>query len=344
MSILKYYFIHEDASEKAYDELRNAGKNDQSLNLAIENMKRYFPEISEEDVRLLLEENYIIREILKLVCDVFIKWYDWDPGEILINHNNQNSINSYAVTAEEFPMFIHIDQLLESVTFSFMLIMLKWAKAVENNEQKQNYFSDLLYILNEMALMGQLPAESGKDAIIGQIVSDRQIQTLASDCHWAMIVFTIGHEMAHIYQMSTRPDYWGTKVKEAERNADAIGYDILLKLIMYPTESDVIMEEYAYLAPMMYMDLFQLVFFTDNILYGKNYVLDIHGTPEARKQNLFDLVDQEQYQFDTTLGNAIYQSFLDSYDRYCMLLSEYLKAGKLDTIIHREQRNERETL
>ena len=307
-------------------------------------MNRFFPEIPENDYTKLFVEDRIFKEVLKLVRDAFIKWYDWDPGEILINQKNQNSINSYAVTMEDYPMFIHIDQLLESVTFNFMLVMLKWAKSIECDEKGQVYFPKLLFVLNEMAILGQLPAESGHEAILGQMSSDQQIQNLAADCHWAMMIFTAGHEMAHIYQMNTNPEYWSKHIREMEKNADTIGYDILLRLSMERPKSEVVMEEYTYLAPMTYMDMFDLVFFTDYILYGRTNDPGIHGTPADRKENLFELVDQEQYQFDTELGISVYQSLLDSYDRYYRLLPEYFKSGKVNTIIRTKQRSERESL
>lgn len=125
MSILKSYLIAGDAVEAAYYQLRNAGQDDRRLETCKKNMNRFFPEIPENEYTKLWFEDRIFKEVLKLVRNAFIKWYDWDPGEILINQKNQNSMNSYAVTTEDYPMFIHIDQLLESVTFHFMLVMLK---------------------------------------------------------------------------------------------------------------------------------------------------------------------------------------------------------------------------
>lgn len=77
---------------------------------------------------------------------------------------------------------------------------------------------------------------------------------LASDCHWAIIVFAVVHEIAHAYQINTYSDYWRKHLKEVEFNADAIAYDILLRLIMDKQERDLVVEQYTYLAPMMYVD------------------------------------------------------------------------------------------
>lgn len=336
--------MEDESVAEEYQELLDAGTDDSSLEIAEENLKRFFPDIPLEDSLHLIKTNHVFTELLHMVQEAFIKWYDWDLDKIIINQKNQNSIISYAVTDVDYPMFIHVGALLDSTIFCFMTVMLKWAKASENNLSEQGCFNQLLFIMNEMALMGLLPDDSGKVAILGDIADDIQLQNLVSDCYWAMLLFTVGHEIAHIYQMSTNPSYWLTHRSEAERNADYIGYDILLHLIMEPTGHDLKMENYVYLAPMMYMDMFELVFFTDQILYGTVTSTGYHGTSEERKENLFSQVDDEKYQFDTNLGNSVYQSFLDSYDKYCELLQEYKDNHRIDGIIHLKEREEREHL
>ena len=345
MSLLKYYIVLEDENaDEKYQNLLEAGTNDSSLEIAEENLKRFFPDVSLEDVLPLLQTNQVFEDMLQMVRNAFIKWYNWDPGKIIINQKNQDSIISYAVTEADYPMFIHIGALLDSTIFSFMTVMLKWAKFAENNLSEQGCFNQLLYIINEMALMGLLPADSGKRAVLEDIIDDVQLQNLASDCYWAMLLFTAGHEMAHIYQMSTNPNYWLNHRSEAESNADYIGYDILLHLIMEPGGTVLTMEEYTYLAPMMFMDMFELIFFTDKLLYRTISTPGYHGTSEERKKKLFCQVDEEKYQFDTELGNSVYQSFQDSYDKYCDLLQKYQADHRIDKIKHLKERKERRHL
>ena len=130
---------------------------------------------------------------------------------------------------------------------------------------------------------------------------------MAVDCHWTMLVFTVGHEVAHFYQMNTDRVYWGNYKKEAEFNAEKISYDILLQLIMEKLNQDLQMEEHIYLTPMMYMDMFEMMYCTSYILYGKNPSYGVHPSPEKRKEAMFELVEQECYQFDTLEGNQVYQ-------------------------------------
>lgn len=336
MLLLEYYMIPANAGIKGpYRIIRNAGVDERRIELAENNMLKFFPYVNKEEYEKYIIDDPHFDEMLELVRYGFIKWYNWDPGKIDVNHNFQHSINSYAYVDERFPMFIHVDQLLESVVLWFMLNMLKWSKEYDNNGDEHSYFVDLLYLLNEVALRGELPDEAGKTSFMSKVVADSQIQNLAVDCHWAMLVFTAGHEVAHLYQMNTDRVYWEKNKKEAEFNADKIGYDILLRLIMEKQNQNLEMEEYTYLAPMMYMDMFEMVYYTSYILYGKEPFYGDHPSPEERKGAMFELVEQELYQFDTVKGNVVYQWFCLVYDRYQTKLPEYKEAGRLDRIIRK---------
>ena len=58
---------------------------------------------------------------------------------------------------------------------------------------------------------------------------------------------------------------------------------------------------------------------------------------EIAEENL-KKVFPEKYQFNTELGNSVYQSFLDSYDKYCSLLQQYKAIHLIDEIIHIKDR------
>lgn len=338
MSLLEYYIAPAIQEKQGpYRMIRNAGVNQRRIELAEYHMLKFFPKVTREEYeKYILNEPYF-EEVLQLVRYGFMKWYDWDIGKIEVNHNFQHSINSYAYVDENFPMFIHVDQLLESVLLGIMLTIFKWAKEYENNKEEV-FFKDLLYLLNEVALMGELPNEASKTSVMNKVAIDCQIQNLAADCHWAMLVFTVGHEVDHIYQMNTNRIYWEEHLKEAEFNADKIGYDILLHLIMEQSKQssqNLKMEEYAYLAPMMYMDIFEMIYYTAYVLYDKEPFYGQHPSPEERKDVMFELVEQDKYQFNTEEGNVSYQWFCFIYDAYKEKLLEYKEMRKLEKIIRK---------
>lgn len=127
-----------------------------------------------------------------------------------------------------------------------------------------------------------------------------------------------------------------------EFDADAIAYHIILKIIMEKEENNGILEDYTYLAPMMYMDFFDLYFYTDRVLYKIKYYDDkTHPAVTARKNQLFGIVDKPEYDFNTVEGNHLYGGFLDVYDEFKTQLLLKMERGKLDKILRTEQREVR---
>lgn len=328
-------------SPDPYRMVRYAGTDQSVFDLVDVNMKCFFPEISKDEYEKYICKDPVFHKMLGTVQKAFRKWYDFDCTGVLLNHNYQRSFNSYVYLDKMNPSFIHIDQLLESIILSFMFITLKWAKDMENHEKETGYFSYLIFLMNELCIFGELPAEDAKAAMMEKMAGDQQIMNLAADCHWGIMMFTAAHEIAHAYQMYTDTDYWKGHLKDAEFNADTIAYDIFLKCIMENPEPDFVMEEYTYLAPMMYMDFFNLYYYTDFILYGTKYCSQTHPTPDERKDALFSILEQEIYQLNTEEGNTVYQWFCMVYDLYTEKLPEYKENGKLDGIIHTERRKRR---
>jgi len=303
-------------------------------------LKHFMPNISDEEQKNYVYENQIFNEMVNLVRESFQKWYNFDCTNIFVNNNYRNSFSSYEYSDRINQPFVHIDQLLESIALGFMLNTLKWAKEFENDKNEYKYFIYLIFLLNECCIFGQLPGEDAKSVLMEKVYKDQQIMNLAADCYWSIMLFNTAHEFAHIYQAYTNPNYWEKKenCKESESNADAIAYDILLRLIMDKQEKNLVVEKYTYLAPMMYMDLFNLYYYTDYILYGIKHEDNTHPTPDKRKEALFNIANREIYQFDTEEGNIVYQNFCWIYDIFVERLPKYKESGKLNEIIHNDLR------
>lgn len=273
---IEYYMLAPDP----YNMIRNAGTDQENHDLAVENIKRFFPNVTKEEYDSYIGGSRFIHEIMDMVQNAFLRWYSFDCTGISLNNTYQKGFNSYAYVDRINPVFIHIDQLLETVILDFMLVILKWAKELENDIDERFCYQYLIYLLNEFCIFGELPAEDAKAALMEKIADDLHLLNLASDCHWAIMVFTIAHEIAHVYQTHTEPEYWRKHLKEAEFHADAVAYDIFLRLIMDKQCGDLIIEEYTYLAPMMYMDFFSLYYYTDYILYNTVYNSQTHPMPD----------------------------------------------------------------
>ena len=90
---------------------------------------------------------------------------------------------------------------------------------------------------------------------------------------------------------------------------------------------------------MMYMDFFDLYYYTDRVLYKSWFYDPEHPLPIERKNRLFAVVDKDEYELDTVEGNHLYGGFLDVYDEYKDQLLLKMERGKLDKIIHMDKRN-----
>ena len=63
-----------------------------------------------------------------------------------------------------------------------------------------------------------------------------------------------------------------------------------------------------------------------------------HPTLKRRKGWLFAIVDRDEYDFDTREGNILYRGFNEVYKEYKSQTIMKMQKGKLDKIVHTEQR------
>lgn len=331
-----YFFLPPDD----YEILRFGGETVRDESKEIEVMVRYFCDsgLSEEQ----LKENskkYNLEKMLNLVKEYFNREYGYHGNEIELSNNYQHSVNSYIFLDDERTQFVHMDELFESSIISFFLIMFKWTKELDDINIYGDCFRYLLYILNDVSILGAIPDYTSNEELFRILNGDAQIMTLAYACYWTVVVFNLAHEVAHAYFASINKKF--KKKKNEEFAADAIAYDIVLQIIVdqqkIPYE-DRNLEEYTYLAPIMYMRFFDLFYYTDRVLYNKRIVSDTHPLPEERIRHLFAIANDEKYMFETIDGNHLYDGFLDVYDEYRTQLILKKERGKLDKIIRTDKR------
>lgn len=117
-----------------------------------------------------------------------------------------------------------------------------------------------------------------------------------------------------------------------------IAYHIVLKIITEEHGKSAMLEDYTYLAPMMYMDFFDLYYYTDRVLYKTWFYDPEHPLPIKRKNCLFTIAYKDEYIFESENGNHLYGGFLDVYDEYKDQLLLKMERRKLDAILHIEAR------
>lgn len=280
--------------------------------------------------------------MLDIVKKYFEKEYGYSGTGIKLNNSYENSINSYIYNDMINPAFIHIDELFESTVLGFLLAMFEWYKDFENLETYKACFGYILYLMNDVCIFEEMQNIAANQKLMNTVNGDIHILQLAEDCYWAIVAFTLAHEIAHAYLATIGKKYTEKHPEKEEIDADMIAYHIVLKIIEEKAANS-ILEEYTYLAPIMYMDFFELVYYTDRILYKTVFHDAQHPIPKKRKSRLFSIVKNKMHLYDihTSDGNNLYNCFLDVYKEFRIQLIVKMDARKLDNILWSEKRKHR---
>ena len=248
-----------------------------------------------------------LQMMFDIVKKYFAKEYGYTGTGIELSNIYQNTINSYIYNDEINPAFIHIDELFESTVMGFLLAMFKWSKDFGDLEIYGECFKYVLFLMNDVCIFGEMQGMDANHALMDTVNGDIQILQLAEDCYWTIVVFSLAHEIAHAYLAGIGKKYTEKHPEKEEYDADMIAYHIVLKIIMEEKGTGAVLEEYTYLAPMMYMDFFDMVYYTDRILYKTFFYNDTHPALKKRKGWLFAIVDRDEYILDTREGNYLYR-------------------------------------
>ena len=321
-----------------YEIFKFGGSSLKDEERGIKTMLKYFSSYFTEEQ---LKENmakYNLQTMFDIVKRYFAKEYGFTGTEIELSNIYQNSINSYIYNDRVNPAFVHIDELFESTVMGFLLAMLKWSKNFENLETYGECFRYVLFLMNDVCIFGEMQGVDANQVLMDTVNGDIQILQLAEDCYWTIVVFSLAHEIAHAYLSAIGKKYTEKHPEKEEYDADMIAYHIVLKIIIEERGENTVLEDYTYLAPMIYMDFFDLYYYTDRVLYKTVFYDWQHPTPIKRKNRLFAVVDKDDYDFNTVDGNHLYSGFLDVYDEYKDQLLMKMERGKLDKVLRTEKR------
>ncbi len=332
----KKYMLQPDK----YDIFRFGGTSLKNEKRGMKMMMQYFPGYFTEKQLKENMQRYNLNNMLNLVKKYFQKEYHYVGNDIELSNLYQNSINSYIYNDKLNPIFIHIDELFESTVMGFLLAMFKWSKDFDNLHIYGECFKYVLYLMNDVCIFGEMQDVDANKALMETLNGDIQILQLAEDCYWTIVVFSLAHEVAHAYLVSIGKVYSKKHPEKEEYDADMIAYHIVLKIIIEEKGENTVLEDYTYMAPMMYMDFFDLYYYTDRVLYKTVFHDSQHPTPTKRKNRLFGIANKEEYYFDSINGNHLYSGFLDVYDEFRTQLLMKMEKGKLEKILRTERREQ----
>lgn len=332
-------FIEKFMVPQMYDLFKFGGDTVKDDERGIRRMMQYFSEFFTEEQLRENMERYNLPKMFEVVKGYFKKEYGYAGEDITLSNRYQHTINSYIYNDQDNPVFVHIDELFESTVIAFLLAMFKWSKDFDDLDVYGDCFRYVLFLMNDVCIFGEMQGQYANDSLLQVISGDVQILPLAEDCYWTIVVFSLAHELAHAYLADIGKRYSEKHPEKEEFDADMIAYHIVLKIIMEQEDDKRILEKYTYLAPMMYMDFFDLYYYTDRVLYKSRFFDPQHPLPIDRKKRLFALVNRDEYDFDTVDGNHLYGGFLDVYDEYRDQILLKMERGKLNRVLHTERRN-----
>ncbi len=250
-----------------YDLYKSGGSTLKDDKRGMKLMRDYFSEYFTEECLQANMQRYNVENMLAIVKDYFFREYGYIGDNVELNNRYQRTINSYIYNDKKNPAVVHIDELFESTMMAFFLAMFKWSKDFDDLEVYGNCYLYVLFLMNDVSILGEMQGEDANRELLEMVAGDLQILQLAGDCYWTVLAFSLAHEVAHAYLANIGKRYTKEHPEKEEFDADEIAYHIVLKMIMDKEVRGIVLEPYTYLAPMMYMDFFDMVYYTDRVLY-----------------------------------------------------------------------------
>lgn len=296
-------------------------------------------------------QTFHTEELLELLIGEFESVYGMRFSGVEMIERYQRGITICAISRKDSPA-IYMDELFQSTLSLFLALCFWWAKDLDDVEMWNYCFQFLFSVFYSQCVLGEAIGEKQLKPFLEILKREPLVLSQASDCYWSILAFLLAHELSHLYlekvegtvvpaSMPPSKRYY-YKLQKEEFKADRMAYDLFLRLLIKDSqreEKERTFFEYTYLAPMMVMDYFDLIYYTDRVLH-KVWLTDMsHPLPIKRKNQLFGIAYDEKYKFQTEEGNALYQWFIDVTDKcYKDNLLLKMERHKLDSVIQSEKR------
>lgn len=237
---------------------------------------------------------------------------------------------------------VYVDDLVLSVLFEYIAAYYIWAKDYMDKDTYSFCFRYVVTLLNYAWRLGILSNDEHEAQLVSQIVAHCDIRAvnLITDLYWSCIAFAFCHEIAHIYlnhggqRDKTLHELW-----QKEYEADAVGYEVYLKIIETVKEEPEmpftgIFHDYLYVAPMILFQFYEDTYFLGYWLFGEQ-AGNSHPPLDKRAEALLHISERPQYIFETKEGNILLNNYKDVSDWLREQLILKLQKGKLHGLIQK---------
>lgn len=236
----------------------------------------------------------------------------------------------------------HENQIfMSSASYVSMLcyyaFLLYQADHLDDAHVKKMCFQNILGIIKDSCLWDCEPvALNAFEIVLGQIGAKGTYVSTSSVLVNMSICFAWLHEMAHCYlNHETAKNESQSLTMELE--ADRLAYDIFLSIIEKQKvgkfdggDFTTSFQEYAYLAPAMFISFLQTVRLVEKILYDKTIESAFFENMIQRKTAIIDRIEDVDFDIDTKLGNELYGGYEESLDAFARALVATEKSGLLE--------------
>ena len=152
-----------------YDLYKSGGITIRDDSRGVKTIMYFFPGHFTEEKLCENMKRYNSENMLALIKDYFLREYGYAGDNIELNNRYQKTINSYIYNDQKNPAVVHIDELFESTMMAFLLSMLKWSKDFDNLEIYGNCYKYVLYLMNDVCIMGEMQGDNANREIFQKI-------------------------------------------------------------------------------------------------------------------------------------------------------------------------------
>lgn len=316
------------------------------------------------------QEGYKMSDCLTPYCkNVIMSIQGFDNDEQLKEHlshviENDNLYVFFGIVEKEFNQFLNCDLkfvfstwynknhlefrqhenqiFMSSSSYISMLcyyaFILYQSDHLNDEKIKRMCFQNILGVIKDSCLWNCEPvALDVFDIVLNMIGTKGTYLSTACVLVNTSICFALLHEMSHYYLKHeiTAPNE--SKSLQMELDADKLAYNIFLSIIEKQRKGQFdggeftqSFQEYAYLAPAMFIGFLHIVRLVDKILYNWEIESSDFENFIQRKEAIIDHIEDCDVDIDTEIGNQLYGGYEESLDSFARALVATEKSQLLD--------------